>query len=542
MNDPTHHGVVLMAVVPAVAGLLCVPLVNQRKACRAIGTLGFLTTTTLAVWLLFEAAGRGGTLVTQMGDWGAPYGITLVFDALSGLMLAAASLVALGCYVHSFGSLPARTERRYYHPMVCFLMLGVNLSFLTGDLFNLFVAFEIMLMASYGLLVIGGGKAQLRQAYKYVVMNLLASSVFVIAAGMAYGMLGTLNVADLGRRAQELAAADALPAGFTALGVLFLFVFTVKAAVFPLWFWLPDTYPTCPIAVSALFGGVLTKVGLYAIARTFPGVFLAGDAAAVLTPILVVGAAMTMFVGVLGALAYTSIRRVLSLLIIVGVGYALLGISVGSGGSLGGAAFYMAQSMVVLAGLFLACGLIERKFGTDDTARLGGLIARRDVRGVAMLGVVVFVGLMGVVGLPPTAGFYGKLVVLRESLSPPFRGAGLVGLGVGALTLLAALRLWTTTFYGPPEVGGASGDAVESAEDQRPKLTEWFAMLLLFVASVGIGVAPEPMMATARAAGQQVASPDAYRAAVLDNPAYRRPPASDDTHHDGHAGGDAHHD
>ncbi|MEM6458424.1 MAG: proton-conducting transporter membrane subunit [Planctomycetota bacterium] len=540
MSDPTHHGVVLMAVVPAAAGLLCVPLVNQIKACRAIGAAGFVATAALAVWLLFEAAGRGGTLVTQMGDWAAPYGISLVFDALSGLMLAAASLVALGCYVHSFGSLPARTERRYYHPMVCFLMLGVNLSFLTGDLFNLFVAFEIMLMASYGLLVIGGGKAQLRQAYKYVVMNLLASSVFVIAAGMAYGMLGTLNIADLGRRTQELAAADALPAGFTALGVLFLFVFTVKAAVFPLWFWLPDTYPTCPIAVSALFGGVLTKVGLYAIARTFPGVFLAGDAAAVLTPILVVGAAMTMFVGVLGALAYTSIRRVLSLLIIVGVGYALLGIAVGSGGSLGGAAFYMAQSMVVLAGLFLACGLIERKFGTDETSQLGGLIARKDVRGVALLGVIVFVGLMGVVGLPPTAGFYGKLVVLRESLSPPFRGAGLVGLGVGALTLLAALRLWSTTFYGPPpEVGHTRGDEPASADGNRPRLTEWFAVLLLFAASVGIGVVPEPMMATSRAAGEQVASPDAYRAAVLDNPAYRRPPVSDDPHHDG---GDAHHD
>ncbi|MEL7089996.1 MAG: proton-conducting transporter membrane subunit, partial [Planctomycetota bacterium] len=305
-----------------------------------------------------------------MGGWAAPYGITLVFDALSGLMLAAAALVALGTLVHGFGSLSPRTERRYFHPLVNFMMFGVNLSFLTGDLFNLFVAFEIMLMASYGLLVIGGGRDQLRHAYKYVVLNLLASAVFVIAAGMAYGMFGTLNMADLSRITTQFAAAGELPAGFTALGVLFLFVFTLKAGVFPLWFWLPDTYPTCPISITALFGGVLTKVGLYAIARTFPLIFFAGpDADRVLVPILAMGAAMTMLVGVLGALRYSGLRRVLCLMLIVGVGYSLLGITVHSAGGLSGAAFYMAQSMIVMAALFLCCGMIERAVGTDETGR-----------------------------------------------------------------------------------------------------------------------------------------------------------------------------
>lgn len=527
MLDPTNNWLVLMVVIPVVMGLLCVPLINQVALCRAISLLSFAGTFIAALVLLGMARQRGGVLVSQMGDWSAPQGITLVFDTLSGLMLAAASLVAFCTTLHAIGSLPARTERRYFHPLVNFMMLGVNLSFLTGDLFNLFVAFEIMLMASYGLLVIGGGKQQLRQAYKYVVMNLVASAVFVIAAGMAYGMLGTLNIADLSRLTTELAAEGKLPVGFTALGVLFLFVFALKAGVFPLWFWLPDTYPTLPISVAGLFGGVLTKVGLYAIARTFPLIFMAGDSGAVLVPILAVGAAMTMLIGVLGALAYRGMRRVLSMMLIVGVGYSLFGIAVMSDGSLQGAVFYMAQSMLVMAGLLLGCGLIERVTGTDDTTRMGALIQRP---GLIWLGVMIFIGLLSVVGLPPTSGFYGKLIIVREGLNASFWRVGVIALIVGALTLLAALRLWTTTFYGPPprpeappppEVSQAT--AVSKLDGGKNRLwprTEMWGASLLVIASLAIGLVPEPMMGTAAMAGDQLAKPTPYVDAVLRNPRY----------------------
>lgn len=523
MSDPANNWIVLMVAVPVVMGLLCVPLVNQLRLCRAISLLSFAATFVIALVLLGEANGRGGVLVSQMGDWSAPYGITLVFDTLSGLLLAAASLVALCTTLHAAGSLPTRTERRYFHPLVNLMMLGVNLSFLTGDLFNLFVAFEIMLMASYGLLVIGGGKQQLRQAYKYVVMNLLASAVFVIAAGMTYGMFGTLNMADLARLTQELDAADALPTGFTALGVLFLFVFALKAGIFPLWFWLPDTYPTLPISVAGLFGGVLTKVGLYAIARTFSLIFMAGNAGDILIPILTLGAALTMLVGVLGALAYSGIRRVLSLLLIVGVGYALFGIAVMNAGSLQGAAFYMTQSMLVMAGLFLCCGLIERVAGTDDTRRTGGLLQQPKL---AWLGVMFFIGLIGVVGLPPTSGFYGKLVIIREGFSESFYRVGVVALLVGGLTLLAVLRLWSTTFWGvPPEVSQTVADHEGESGGARLPRSETLAAALLVVGSLVIGFAPQPMIGTAATAGEHLADPTPYVRAVLDNPRYAGSPA-----------------
>ncbi|MEM9418280.1 MAG: proton-conducting transporter membrane subunit [Planctomycetota bacterium] len=522
MSDPTNNWLILMVAVPVVMGLLCVPLVNLPKLCRLISLLSFSATFITALVLLGQLGTwgdekTGGIMVSQMGDWAAPYGITLVFDSMSGLMLAGASLVALFTTLHAVGSLPARTERRYFHPLVNFLMLGVNLSFLTGDLFNLFVAFEIMLMASYGLLVIGGGKAQLRQAYKYVVMNLLASSVFVIAAGMAYGMFGTLNMADLARLTAELSARDELPTGFAALGVLFLFVFTLKAGVFPLWFWLPDTYPTLPISIAGLFGGVLTKVGLYAIARTFSLIFLAGDARAVIVPILAVGAALTMFVGVLGALAYTSMRRVLSMMLIVGVGYSLFGIVIMTEGSLQGSAFYMLQSMIVMAAVFLCCGLIERATGTDDVGRMGALLQQPKLIG---LGVMVFIALLSIVGLPPTSGFHGKLIIIREGLTASFWLVGATALLVGGLSLLAALRVWGTTFWGPAPTEASEAEGDEHAQTKRLPFSERTAAWGLILASLLIGFVAEPVVNTAGRAGEQLAQPQAYVDAVLNNPRY----------------------
>ncbi len=535
MTAITNHLIVLLVIFPAVAGLICVPLVNRLGLCRVVGTLGFALNLGLAITLLGTCrdAGdgiNGGIIVSQMGGWAAPYGITLVFDALSGLLLSAASLVALACLVHAAGSLPNAAERRYFHPLVNFMMAGVNLSFLTGDLFNLFVAFEIMLMASYGLLVLGRGRAQLAQAYKYVLLNLVASSVFVIAAGMAYGMLGTLNLADMARVTGELAANDALPPGFAALGILFLFVFALKAGVFPLWFWLPDTYPTCPIAIAALFGGVLTKVGAYAIARVFPLVFFVGDGADILIPIITLVAALTMGVGVLGALAYRGLRRILAMFIIVGVGYALFGIATHTAGSLGGSAFYMAQSMIVMAAVFLACGMIESHAGTDEltsasgATRIGGLLKTHP-----WLGVLFLIGLLSVAGLPPTAGFYGKFAIIREGLGNGFTKTALIAIIVGGFSLLAVIRVWGTSFWGPPPEHPPTPTHTAHA----PSGSSYAALSLLIVAALLIGFLPQPVASLANTAGQQTARqndrPSPYVTAVLGRVTAQAP--STTTHH-----------
>ncbi len=428
-------------------GVLTLVLVRHLRACRALGliTLVALLTLNLAFIITAPTHGKHGIYVSQMGDWLAPYGISLVYDPMSALLLLSTSVVMLAGYIFARHGIEPARERRYFHPMFLLMTMGVNLSFLTGDVFNLFVAFEVMLMASYGLLVIGSDAAQVRHAYKYILLNLLASTTFVIAAGMAYGMLGTLNMADMARVAQDLVASDeGLPAGYTALGVLFFMVYAMKAAVFPLWAWLPDTYPTMPVSILAVFGGVLTKVGVYAIARLFPTVFAVGESAGMLIAIMTTVAVMTMIMGGVGALAYRSLRRVLCMLLISGVGYALLGVAVGTPGSLGGSAFYMAQSMVTVCAGFLLIGLIERHCGSDDIEKLGGLYAR-----LPWLTVAWFVMGLSLAGLPPLPGFLGKFVLIREAVSSEMPWTAIAAVLAGGVGLLAVLRVFAAAYWLP---------------------------------------------------------------------------------------------
>ena len=234
----------LFVVIPLVTSLATVALVRRPVPQRVLGLASLCSMLVLALTWLVRIR-HGEVMVSQMGAWPAPFGITLVFDSLSGLLLCAGLLVATACYVHGFSMVEPLTERRYFHPLMQLLLVGVNQSFLTGDLFNLFVAFEIMLMASYGLLAIGRTRRQMTQAYKYLLLNLVASTVFVITAGLVYGMTGTLTIADLARCvADRTAAGVPLPTGVTGLSVMLLVVFGLKGAFFPLWFWLPDTYHT----------------------------------------------------------------------------------------------------------------------------------------------------------------------------------------------------------------------------------------------------------------------------------------------------------
>jgi len=495
--------IILLCIVPLVTGLISVALINRLWAARTLGVFSLVLQLLIAAFALYTVS-DGSLLVSQMGGWKAPYGITLVFDCLSGTLITAGACVALAAYLFAFHSLEDRSERRYFHPLFHLMMFGVNLSFLTGDLFNLFVAFEIMLMASYALLAIGSSKMQLSQAYKYVLLNLLASTVFVMSAGMTYGMLGTLNLADMARIVAD--PAFEMPAGFIALAVLLLFVFALKGAFFPLWFWLPDTYHTCPIAVAGLFGGLLTKVGVYAVARIFSLVFAAGESAEVINTILMVAAAATMLVGGLGALSTNRVRQVFSIALIAGVGFMTLGLAVRTEAALTGLVFYMAQHMLVQAALFLACGLMERHTGTDDLGKFAGL-HRKDV----WLSVLVFVAAMGLAGLPPFSGFFGKVLLIQEAfVAKPLLGiTALLGSLFG---LLAMLRVWGFGFWSPPRL------PAEAPAVPRPARTGYLAVALLVGASVLMAVFAGPLMGIAGAAGDQLANSTTYRDAVLGTP------------------------
>jgi multicomponent Na+:H+ antiporter subunit D len=511
----TNHWIILFTLIPLATGLVSVPLINVRWASRTLGAVSLAATFGLAVAMLWTIR-DGEVMTSQMGGWAAPFGISMVFDSLSGLLLATASVVALGSYIHSFCSLDPVTERRYYHPLMHLLMFGVNLSFLTGDLFNLFVAFEIMLMASYALLVIGASKPQLNQAYKYVLLNLLASTIFVMAAGMVYGMMGTLNIADLARIVSERQmAGESLPTGFTALGVLLLLVFGLKGAFFPLWFWLPDTYWTTPIAVAGLFGGMLTKVGVYAVARTFPLVFAQApptggdptDSRTLLLLILAISAGFTMLLAVLGAVSQHNVRRILSVHVISQVGYMVFGLALMTPWAIAGCVFYMIQHMVVKCSLFLCCGVMEKHAGTDDLDKLGGLL-KRDV----LLATLFFIAAMSLVGLPPLSGFFGKLVIIREGFEIP--GAwwlAVIGLLTGALTLLSMLKIWSYGFWNP----GPSPVAHEAKDVKRTMRPAYAGIALLVAVALFLGFGAQPVYVIAKHAGEQVVRPDTYIRAVL---------------------------
>jgi multicomponent Na+:H+ antiporter subunit D len=396
------------------------------------------------------------------------------------------------------------------------LMFGVNLSFLTGDLFNLFVAFEVMLMASYALLSIGATRKQMSQAYKYVLLNLLVSAVFVMGAGIAYGMLGTLNLADMARIIAEIQADPErqLPTGFTALALMLLLVFGLKGAFFPLWFWLPDTYYTCPISIAGLFGGMLTKVGVYAVARTFPLIFAQAppmggeptETRIIVLAILGISAAFTMFLAVLGAVSQHEIRRILSVHVISQVGYMVFGIAVMTGYALAGCIFYMIQHMVVKSSLFLCCGVIEKHTGTDDLDHLGGVL-KRD----AWLGVLFFIAAMSLVGLPPLSGFFGKLVIIQSGWTASHWYLAVLGLATGALTLLSMAKIWSYGFWNPPHAPTAMAPAAVKATS-RPA---YLGIIMLVGSALFLGFGAQPVYQVAFNAGRQLQNPKPYIQAVL---------------------------
>lgn len=524
----TDHRIILLCVIPLVAGLISIALINRKVLSRLVGVLSYTMMLGLSLSLIFKitaAPANESILVSQMGGWTAPFGISIVFDSLSGLLICAAATVGLGAYVHSFSVISPVTERRYYHPLMQFLMFGVNLSFMTGDLFNLFVAFEIMLMASYALLTIGGSKAQLTQAYKYILLNVLASTIFLMAAGMVYGMFGTLNIADLARIVAEIEADPSreLPAGFKSLAVMFLLVFGLKGAFFPLWFWLPDTYYTVPISIAGLFGGLLTKVGVYTVARLFPLIFasdgtstitiladgstsMLGGTSSIIQTILIVAAAFTMFLAVLGAVSQHRVRRILSVHVISQVGYMVFGIAVMTGNALAGCAFYMIQHMVVKCALFLCCGVMEKHAGTDDLDDLGGLL-KRDW----FLGVLFFIAAMSLVGLPPLSGFFGKMVIIREGFFEGHWYLGIIGLVTGAITLLSMLKIWSYGYWNPDKAPTTNKPEAVKASCKPA----YAAITLLVVCALFLGLGAEAVYKVANRAGEQLQYPEHYITAVL---------------------------
>lgn len=488
--------VVLPVLVPLATAIACLALRPWPAAQRAASVTGALAHLAVAVALLARVDGTG-IQVMQMGAWPAPFGISLVADLLAAIMVLLTGITGVAVAVYSLGSIDAARERHGYHPLFHVLLMGVSMAFLTGDLFNLYVSFEVMLVASFVLLALGGERAQLEGAVKYVTLNLLSSAVFLAAVGVLYGVAGTLNMADLALAVQR----GTSPGLVTTLACLFLVAFGIKAAVFPLFFWLPASYHTPPVAVSAIFAGLLTKVGVYALVRAFTLVFT-GDT--VLTHGLVLAAAvLTMATGVLGAAAQFEFRRVLSFHIVSQIGYMVLGLGLFTPLALAGTVFYLMHHIVVKTNLFLVGGIVRHLGGTLDLAALGGLYRRRP--GIALLFLVPALSLAGI---PPLSGFWGKLVLVKAGLEAGQYAVTAVALAVSLLTLYSMTKLWNEAFWKEPPEGSAAPTAAVPWTLLGPAVA-------LAAITVAVGLGAGPVFDLASRAAAQLADPSHYVRAVL---------------------------
>lgn len=488
--------VVLPVLLPLATASACLLLRRRHAAQRAASVVGASAHLALAAALLHRVDGAG-IQVTQMGAWPAPYGISLVADLLAAIMVVLTGVTGLAVAVYALGSIDRQREAHGFHPLLHVLLMGVSMAFLTGDLFNLYVAFEVMLMASFVLLALGGERAQLEGAVKYVTLNLLSSAIFLAAVGALYGVTGTLNMADLAHAVQR----GTSPGLVTTLACLLLVAFGIKAAAFPFFFWLPASYHTPPVAVSALFAGLLTKVGVYALLRAFTLVFT-GDS--VLTHGLILGAAaLTMVTGVLGAAAQFEFRRVLAFHIVSQIGYMLLGLGLMTPLALAGTVFYLIHHIVVKTNLFLVAGLVQRLSGSLELGSLGGLYRRRPV-----LALIFLVPACSLAGIPPLSGFWGKLLLVKAGLDAGQWLLTGIALAVSLLTLFSMTKLWNEAFWKePPE------PCIQTEAALPWTLLGPVVALAAITVLVGLGVGP--VFALASRAAAQLADPAQYIQAVL---------------------------
>ncbi|MFN3449828.1 MAG: proton-conducting transporter membrane subunit [Roseococcus sp.] len=454
----------------------------------------------LSAALLVAVVDRGGPIASQMGDWAPPFGITLVADRLAAALVLITAVMYAACALAARGDAEVGEAEPLWHPLLAALVTGVAGAFLAGDLFNLYVWFEVMLIASFGLLVLNAGAAGRDAAVKYAVLNLVATSVFLIAIGLTYGLAGTLNLADLARRLPEVPNQGAV----AAVAFLLLAAFAAKAAVFPLFFWLPASYHTAPAPVGAIFAALLTKVGVYALIRLFTLVF-PGELPWV-GPLIGLAAALTMVIGVLGAAAHWEIRRILSFHIISQIGYMLVGVAIATPLALAGAVLYMLHHIVVKANLFLVAGAIRRAGGSFSLAALGGLW-RRD----PWLGLLFAIPALSLAGLPPLSGFWAKLLVIRSGFEADWPLLAAVALATGILTLYSMLKVWLEAFWKAAPEGVAEPPALTGAE----RLWLLAPVAALGLITLAIGLWTEPFAAFALAAGEELLGREAYIAAVL---------------------------
>lgn len=457
-------------LLPLAAALFALFFPRPSVGRRVAGGLVLLGLLCLSVWLLGHVLAHG-PLVLSLGGWAIPYGIVLVADTLAAIMLCLSSLTALVCTLYGFAETPGRNEHPLRLPLLLFLMAGIHLSFLTGDLFTLFIAFEIFLLASYALMTLQMVASRTRRTLPYVTINLFGSTLLLCTCAFAYGLFGTLNFSEIAVQSSAMVGDFRLD----LLALMFLLVFAIKAGLFPLYYWLPVSYPALPAPVAAFFAGMLTKVGIYILIRIF-GTVLPPELGWIHTLIAWVGG-LTMVIGVLGAVGQGRIRSILSYHIVSQVGYMALAIGFFSPYAFAAAIFYVIHHIVVKAALFLVGGVVLRIHGTDKLDARGGLWAA-----APGLSVVFFLQALSLAGIPPFSGFWGKLMIIQAGLSQGQWVLVSLSLVASVLTLVSMLKIWLGAFWNEqPE-----GVPLRLTPATR-RMTATVGLLVLVSLGIGLG-------------------------------------------------------
>ena len=486
--------IVLPLIIPIMIGVLLVFFNRYIKLQRIITLLTVLSITGISVFILNKIQ-LEGILRLDFGGWKPPFGILFVADSFSVLLVLTASIVTALCVMYAFSSIGERHEKMYFYPFVLFLLAGVNGSFLTGDMFNLFVCFEVTLLASYVLITLGGTKRQLRESIKYVVINVIASWFFLLALAYLYGSLGTLNMAHLSERVAE-AGQDPL---LTTIGILFLVVFSIKAGLL-LFFWLPGSYSAPPMAIAALFGALLTKVGIYALFRTFTIIFYHDTL--ITHTIIGVMAGITLVVGCMGAIAYKDLRLIASYNVVIAVGFMLVGLAIGTPVAIEGSIYYIVHDIIAKAMLFLLVGTMISLTGKTKINEISGLI-----KNYPLLGWLFFVVTCSLAGIPPLSGFVGKILVGQGAIESGSYILLALAFLSSIVVLYSLLRIFLNSIF---------GETIISLEDETPmKFGMIFPIFLLGIGTLALGLGAEVISGYVTDAANTLSNPAIYIDAIL---------------------------
>lgn len=503
------HLIILPVVLPAlIAPFILMVIRHHLDLQRIFSVAGTLALVGVALALTGQAAG-GDIQVYELGDWPAPFGIVLVLDRLSALMVLLTSLLALAVVLYAIGS---GWDRRgyHFHALFQFQLMGVAGAFLTGDAFNLFVFFEVLLIASYGLMIHGGGAERLRGGVQYVVYNLLGSTLFLFALGTIYAVTGTLNMADLAERVAVLSADD------TALirvgAILLLLVFSIKAAVLPLHFWLPGSYALAPAPVAALFA-IMTKVGAYAILRMYTLVFGPDEpvSAGLVGEWLLPASLLTLTVGMIGVLGARDLARMVGFAAIGSMGTLLVAISLFTPLSSGAAIYYIVHSTLATAMMFLIADMVVERRG-------GALEPAAPMPQSGLISALFFAGAIAMAGMPPLSGFLGKLMVLQASYGLPQQTLiWAVILVTSLVAIMGFARAGGLIFWKTIKPDDLDADTDDIPDDQGAPVPAlpFVACFGLLAGLVALTIFAEPAMHYAEATAEQLFNPTHYIQAVL---------------------------